>query len=139
MSRIRSKTIGRKEIAREFRRERADGVVDLELVQLRAELEKARPRCRTDCEAVERPCPFLACRWNLFLDVNPQTGSVKFNFPGKELDEIGESCALDVADKGGITLEEVGAVMNITRERVRQIETRALVKLWSRVGDEVAR
>jgi DNA-directed RNA polymerase sigma subunit (sigma70/sigma32) len=58
--------------------------------------------------------------------VNPRTGSVKLNFPDKELWELAETCALDVADKGGITLEEVGAIMNLTRERVRQVETRGI-------------
>src|ERR1700738_143351 len=36
---------------------------------------------------------------------------------------------LDGADRGGITLEDVGDIMNLTRERVRQLETRGLVKL----------
>lgn len=29
----------------------------------------------------------------------------------------------------GITLEEVGAIMNLTRERIRQLETRSVAKL----------
>jgi DNA-directed RNA polymerase sigma subunit (sigma70/sigma32) len=40
-----------------------------------------------------------------------------------------ETCALDVAEKGGITLEEVGEIMNLTRERIRQVEVRGLLKL----------
>ena len=43
--------------------------------------------------------------------------------------ELRETCALDVADKGGVTLEEVGTIMNLTRERIRQVEMRALQKL----------
>jgi DNA-directed RNA polymerase sigma subunit (sigma70/sigma32) len=61
--------------------------------------------------------------------VNPETGSIKLNFPDKEIWELSETCALDVADRGGITLEEVGAIMNLTRERIRQVETRGLLKL----------
>jgi hypothetical protein len=36
---------------------------------------------------------------------------------------------LDVADRGGTTLEDVGAIMNLTRERIRQVEVKALAKL----------
>ncbi len=32
-----------------------------------------------------------------------------------------ETCALDVADTGEHTLEEVGDLMNLTRERTRQV------------------
>jgi hypothetical protein len=42
---------------------------------------------------------------------------------------MSESCALDVADRGGTTLEDVGAIMNLTRERIRQVEVKALAKL----------
>ena len=61
--------------------------------------------------------------------VNARTGSIKFNFPGKEVHELEETCALDVAERGGITLEEVGGLMNLTRERVRQLEAEALTDL----------
>ena len=64
--------------------------------------------------------------------MNPTTGSIKLNFPDKEIWEMEETCALDVADRGGITLEEVGAIMNLTRERIRQVETRGLLKLRAR-------
>jgi hypothetical protein len=42
---------------------------------------------------------------------------------------MNETCALDVADRGGTTLEEVGAIMNLTRERIRQVEVKGLAKL----------
>ena len=51
------------------------------------------------------------------------------NFPDLEVWEMNDSCALDVADRGGTTLEDVGAIMNLTRERIRQVEVRALAKL----------
>ena len=34
-----------------------------------------------------------------------------------------------MAGRGGITLEEVGEIMNLTRERIRQVEVRGLLKL----------
>lgn len=94
----------------------------------------ARPATRGDCESVPRPCPFVACRFHLYLDVQPGTGNLKLNFPDLEPGDLEVTCALDVADKGGAGLEEVGVSMNVTRERVRQIETIALIKL-SRKAD----
>lgn len=87
------------------------------------------PTSRADCVNMPRPCLFVSCRHHLFLDVNEDTGSVKFNFPDKEVWELEETCALDVADRGGITLEEVGSIMNLTRERIRQLELSGLKKL----------
>ena len=76
-----------------------------------------------------RPCPWVSCKHHLYLDVNPETGSIKINFPDLESWELAETCALDVAERGGITLEEVGEIMNLTRERIRQVEVRGLLKL----------
>ena len=134
--RQRARTMSRKEMARMFRHQAATGGVDPELKSLMAELDARRPKTRGDCVDGHRPCPFVSCRFNLFVDVNPRTGSVKMNFPDKELDEVGDTCSLDVADRGGITLEEVGAIMNLTRERVRQLETRGLVRLRVIADDE---
>jgi hypothetical protein len=127
--RQRARTMSRKEMARQFRQQMAAGGVDPELQALMAELDAARPKVRADCGSGPRPCPYVSCKFNLYVDVNPRTGSVKMNFPDKEIWELADTCALDVADRGGITLEEVGAIMNLTRERVRQLETRGLAKL----------
>jgi hypothetical protein len=40
-----------------------------------------------------------------------------------------DTCTLDVADRGEHTLEEIGQLLGVTRERVRQIELAALFKL----------
>jgi Sigma-70, region 4 len=134
--RRRSKTMSRKEIARELRRQRAFGLVDPELDATMRELEARRPRSRADCANGLRPCMFITCKHHLYLDVNPTTGSIKLNFPDREVWELDETCALDVADRGGITLEEVGTIMNLTRERIRQVETRGLSKLREITEDE---
>ena len=127
--RQRARTMSRKEMARQFRQQNAEGGLDPELAALMAELDATRPRKREDCVNGPRPCAYVSCKYNLYVDVNPKTGSVKMNFPDKELWELKDTCALDVADRGGITLEDVGDIMNLTRERVRQLETRGLVKL----------
>ena len=88
-----------------------------------------KPEMREECGQGERPCPFVSCKHHLYLDVSARTGAIKLNFPDLEVWEMTETCALDVADRGGTTLEEVGAIMNLTRERIRQVEVRGLAKL----------
>ena len=88
-----------------------------------------RPATRAECQGAERPCPYVSCKHHLYLDVNERTGSIKLNFPDLEVWEMPETCALDVAEGGGSTLEEVGEMMNITRERIRQLETRIVASL----------
>ncbi|MCE9578259.1 MAG: DNA-binding protein [Deltaproteobacteria bacterium] len=92
-------------------------------------VEDPRPTSREECRGDVRPCPWVACKHHLYLDVNPETGSIKINFPDLEPWELRNTCALDVAERGGITLEEVGEIMNLTRERIRQVEVRGLLKL----------
>ena len=115
----RSKTIARKQMVRE----RKHLQVDPELLNLADEI---RPRTRRECLNTQRPCLFVSCKHHLYLDVNPETGSIKLNFPDKEVWELRETCALDVAERGGMTLEEVGEILNLTRERIRQVEAAGL-------------
>lgn len=87
-----------------------------------------RPATRADCESSPRPCPWVSCRHHLHLDVDPR-GNLKLAPEGQP----GDSCALDVAEQGGATLEEVGELLGgLTRERVRQIEQAALAKVRRR-------
>jgi hypothetical protein len=121
--RVRARTISVKRLSkRELERGR----------QMYPEMDVERPASRADClqgPHAERPCPFVSCKHHLYLDVNERTGSIKLNFPDMEVWELPETCALDIADRGGITLEEVGEIMNLTRERIRQLETRGLARL----------
>ena len=93
------------------------------------ETDHARPTARVECAEGARPCPFVSCKHHLYLDVSARTGAIKLNFPDLEVWDMNETCALDVADRGGTTLEDVGAIMNLTRERIRQVEVKALAKL----------
>lgn len=99
---------------------------DLEIGRLLfPETDHQRPRTRAECVDGPRPCPIVSCKYHLYLDVHPRSGNIKLNFPDIGVEEMGESCALDVADRHGATIEEIGAIMNLTRERVRQLEVRA--------------
>lgn len=94
-----------------------------------------RPRTRGQCP-IARPCPWVGCRYHLYLEVHPQNGTILLTFPGLEPWELAETCALDAAEradkKNGFTLQEVADRMNITRERVRQLQDHALEKLGKR-------
>jgi len=93
------------------------------------DLEEFRPRSRRDCADAPRPCPWVGCKYHLYLDINPRTGSIKLNFPDIEPWEMVDSCVLDIADRGPVTLEDVGRIMNLTRERIRQLEASASDKI----------
>jgi hypothetical protein len=129
--RARSRSIRVLRVTRREARQAAERATEIE-----AELAE-RPHRREDCASGPRPCPLVSCRHHLYLDVNPQTGTIKLNFPELEVWELVQSCALDVADQGGTAIEKVGELMNVTRERIRQIEAQALSKLTSSAGTRV--
>lgn len=97
--------------------------------EIEEDVEYNKPKIRFDCYRSIRPCPYVSCKYNLYLDIQLKTGAIKYNFPDIEPDQMEFSCVLDIADQGGNKLESVGVVMNLTRERVRQIEAKALKKL----------
>ncbi len=123
--RRRSRTIATKRLSKE----------ELALAEELKDIEIDRPGHRSQCASGLRPCPYASCKHHLYLDVNPETGSIKLNFPDLAIWEMAETCALDVADRGGITLEEVGEILNLTRERIRQVEVKGLQKLRHTASD----
>lgn len=111
-------------------------ITQLELKQGRDELQALgadepydRPKTRGDCARVPRPCPYVACKHSLYLDVS-ETGSIILNFPHLEPGQMpaNQSCSLDLADRGAMTLEDIAVVTNLTRERIRQVEMKALTR-----------
>lgn len=93
-----------------------------------------RPQTRGEC-GTERPCPWVSCRANNYLDVTPG-GTIKLNHPGLEPWEVPpeRSCALDVAELGGVAADEAGAMVGLRRGRVGQMERRFRTLLRHRIG-----
>lgn len=108
-----------------------------------------RPTTRGQCveegsDFAFRPCPFVSCRYHLAIVAKQD--AIKIVFPtlddenpalfDVDWEHLPESCALDVADRGENTLEVVGDTMNLTRERVRQIEERAYLRMRQLRGED---
>ena len=128
----RARTIARKHLTHNYMEAEAQKLESFMSSPEYAAIVATRPKTRGDCKGGSRPCPWVACSEHLYLDVNPTTGTIKFNFPDHELEDLRATCALDVADEGVHTLEQVGEFMNLTRERVRQVEVRGTLALRGR-------
>jgi hypothetical protein len=141
--RRRRRTVSLRELEREAARRRRgrglpivddgdDGNDDGRAV---AGADASLPALRSACRGGARPCPLVSCRYHLYLDVDAATGSIKMNFPDLEPWELACSCALDVAEEGGLTLDVVGEKLGLTRERTRQIEALALARIATALTD----
>jgi hypothetical protein len=85
---------------------------------------------RGACRKLPGPCPHAVCRFNLTAERRDNRGAKPAEL---HLPVVHEACALEAADQGGMTLEEIATRLSLTRERVRQIELGALKKLWARL------
>ena len=97
--------------------------------------ELPRPRTRGDCIEMDRPCPWVGCRYHLFLEVT-RKGTIQTPVDPEDeeaiaayLHEMTYTCALDAAEEKDFTLEEIGEVLGVTHEGIRQVEAKALKKL----------
>ncbi len=107
--------------------------------------KEVRPKLRSECiNNGVRPCPFVSCAHHLFLDVRKvqrvvrsrkipreAVDTIRINFPVFSPLDLEFSCSLDEVREfpDGMTLEEMGQRMNLTRERVRQLEVAVLEKI----------
>lgn len=82
------------------------------------------------------PCLFVGCKHHLYLDPL-KTGSIKFNFPSREVWEMsGDSCSLDVADRGGVPLRQIGPRLGITKQAILNIFRKIYRKDFSILGQK---
>lgn len=90
---------------------------------------KTRDEAIRDSDVVRR-CPLVGCRFHPFLAVG-RKGSLKLNSPVHIGDpaSVPCSCILDEIDAspGGVILERVGEILNLTRERIRQTESNGFI------------
>lgn len=73
-------------------------------------------------------CLHLHCRYSL-LQERPHIEDWNPEDFDELVDALPSTCALDLADLGGMRLEEVAMVMGLPRPRVEQMEIAALRKL----------
>lgn len=97
-----------------------------------------RPKTRADCVDGPRPCPWVGCRHNTFLEVDRYDGgtlpSIRVAHPGRQPWQVppGESCTLDLV--GGyvgdpIASQETGRILRITPDWVRKVERMAFERI----------
>jgi len=91
-----------------------------------------RPKTRDECPSY-RPCPYVGCRYNTYLEVT-WCGNITIPKKGEEPWQVdpATSCTLDLADRGGMIMDDVAAIFRIRRQRVHQIEAEACEKLRQR-------
>lgn len=108
-----------------------------------------RPRTYGECQAqglgLTRHCPFVSCSYHLALDVSWR-GSIKVQASAWDPEEqavdpsvLEQTCALGVAAQhpDGITLEKIGELLGLTRERVRQLEDKAIARALELAKDDL--
>lgn len=89
-----------------------------------------RPQTREDCGQFERPCPFVACRHHLFLDVTAQ-GHILFPY-GPDvaaIETMPHTCALDAAESGERQIREIARGYNMTHQALRLTFHQAMARL----------
>lgn len=110
--------------------------MDLTAQEFPRSINRASPRPTTYGECLTRglgtkdtPCPYVSCKHHLYLDVEPATGSLHVNWPDTDPTELEETCSLHVAETTKVTLDQVGLLLGVTRERIRQIEALAIKRV----------
>lgn len=97
-----------------------------------AELRRAdqvlsrQPRNRVECPPADVPCPFVACRYHVWTSTTLRQGVVVDVQVGRGWGDVKHTCALVLAEQGPRTMDQVGKILGVSRERVRQLEAGAI-------------
>lgn len=94
---------------------------DAAFAQMREEgYDLKKPRTRAEC-GKQRPCPWISCKYHLYLDVNPQRGRITINYPNIPPWEMENSCVLDLIEtsRGEMISKKIGEkALNMSRQAV---------------------
>jgi hypothetical protein len=90
--------------------------------------ERSPPKRRRDCPPPAELCPFIECRYHLWTD-RVHRGRVMILAASSAYGDPAHFCALHEADRGPKTLEQVGVVYGVSRERIRQLEAESMAVL----------
>lgn len=93
-------------------------------------ISKTRPKNRSECADGPRPCYWVGCKYHIIHDIKNALWVLNVE---TLIEKLPETCTLDVADMGHHTLGEIGDLLNVSRERIRQIESNAFKKITKRV------
>jgi hypothetical protein len=78
------------------------------------------------CMQGSEPCPMMYCRYHIHSDAKPSQIALA---PVPTA-----TCSLRLASYGGMTLDAIGTILGLTRERVRQIENMATRKMKKKLA-----
>ncbi len=135
---VRARTLIPKTMGPLVRRERAEYPAE-EIAANQAARPKTRAECPDTWEGGRRVCAWVGCRYNLYLEAHPRTGSLKMLYPDLEPGELPVNCSLDVADAvaaSGRPLSEldVAELVNVTAEGLRHLCATVWERLRRAVG-----
>lgn len=92
------------------------------------------PQARADCRGGPRPCPFVSCKFHLFLLVDPKKSTVSHRVEAADIWEMPFTCALDIAEMGGGEFRRVSRVLNLSEEYTLALHNAAVGKILDHPG-----
>ena len=105
------------------------------------EREPGYPVTRGDCIDAQRPCPYVSCKWHLLTTIASDGRMYKArDFDERDPDsivaalvEMSETCTLDVADKGGMSEEEIGDIYGVSADKMKRDSMTAVARARARI------
>ena len=85
-------------------------------------MKRGRPQYRSQCLNGIRPCPWVSCKHHMIWAIG-RIERLSNDQIIEKIKTIPETCTLDVADQGGMTVRNLAVVMGVGRSRIIQMTT----------------